>query len=82
MDGHGLQEPAERCQARPKAARAGYREDMLCASMAHASVDYHGTSVPVCRIHVATYARWADEAEANAQNQWAWFYDKDTPLGI
>ena len=82
MDKHGLHEPAERCQARPKAARAGYREDMLCGSTARSSVDYHGTRVAVCRMHVATYARWAEEAEANAESQWAWFYDKDTPLGI
>ena len=60
MDKHGLREPAERCQARPRAS----------------------SSVPVCRIHVATYTRWADEAETNAQNQWAWFYDTDPAHGI
>ena len=82
MGKHGLHEPAERCQARPKAARAGYREDMLCGSTARSWVDFRGTSVPVCQMHVATYARWADEAEANAESRWAWFYDTDPQHGI
>jgi hypothetical protein len=61
-----------RCQARPRAARPGYREDMLCASLASTVVRFYGVEVPVCRIHDAKYARWGAEAEAQAELQWAW----------
>jgi hypothetical protein len=61
-----------RCQARPRAARPAYREDMLCASLASTVVRFHGVEVPVCRIHDAKYARWGADAEAQAELQWAW----------
>jgi hypothetical protein len=65
-------ERATRCQARPRAARPGYREDMLCASLANTSVCFHDVDVPVCRMHEATYRRWADAAEGNATALWGW----------
>jgi hypothetical protein len=55
---------------------------MLCGTVASGSVDYHGRRVAVCQIHVATYERWAGEAEANAETQWEWFYGEEPPLGI
>jgi hypothetical protein len=61
-----------RCQARPRAARPGYREDMLCASTACTSVAFHERQVPVCRIHEAKYARWGGEAETHAAAEWGW----------
>ena len=61
-----------RCQARPRAARPAYREDMLCASSASTVVRFHGVEMPVCRIHDAKYARWGGDAEAQAVLQWAW----------
>jgi hypothetical protein len=61
-----------RCQARPRAARPAYREDMLCASLASTVVRFHGVEVPVCRIHDAKYARWGADAETQAELQWAW----------
>jgi hypothetical protein len=60
------------CQARPKAARVGYRADMLCASIANTTVRYRGVNVPVCRMHERMYARWADDAEQNAEAFWLW----------
>jgi hypothetical protein len=71
-DTHGVRAPVSRCQARPRAARPGYREDMLCASTANTVVLFHGIDVPVCRIHDAKYARWGAEAEAQAVLQWGW----------
>jgi hypothetical protein len=71
-DTHGVRAPVSRCQARPRAARPGYREDMLCASSANTVVLFHGVEVPVCRIHDAKYARWGEEAEAQAVLQWGW----------
>ena len=62
----------DRCQARPRAARPAYREDMLCASSASTVVPFHGLAVPVCRIHDAKYARWGDDAEVEAILQWGW----------
>jgi hypothetical protein len=66
--------PEERpqCQARPAAARRGFREDALCASLANTTVRFHGRDVPVCRMHEATYGRWGDEAEAKAEELWEW----------
>jgi hypothetical protein len=64
--------PSARCQARPRAARPEYREDMLCASIANTSVSFHGQDVPVCRMHEASYVRWADDAEPNAAVRWGW----------
>jgi hypothetical protein len=71
-----------RCQARPAAARPGYREDMLCASMAATNVDYRGTKVPACRMHLATYARWASDAEANAELKWSWSSAAKEPIEL
>jgi hypothetical protein len=47
----------ERCQARPAAARRGFREDVLCASMANTVVRFRGRDVPVCEIHARTFNR-------------------------
>ena len=63
---------AGRCQARPRAARPEYREDMLCASTAREEVAFHGLSVAVCRIHSSMYARWGDAAERQAMTIWGW----------
>jgi hypothetical protein len=63
---------ASRCQARPRAARPGYREDMLCASTACTVVVFHGREVAVCRIHEAKYQRWGPRAEEQAEAEWAW----------
>jgi hypothetical protein len=65
-------ERATRCQARPRAARPGYREDMLCASLANIAVCFHDVDVPVCRMHEATFHRWAGSAEGNAAALWGW----------
>jgi hypothetical protein len=64
--------PSSRCRARPKAARPGYRTDMLCASEANTLVVFQGSKVPVCRMHERMYARWGDRAEANARLLWGW----------
>jgi hypothetical protein len=45
---------------------------MLCASLANTSVGFHDVGVPVCRMHEATYRRWADAAEENATALWGW----------
>jgi hypothetical protein len=71
-DTHGVRTPVPRCQARPRAARPGYREDMLCASSANTVVLFHGVEMPVCRIHDAKYARWGADGEAQAVLQWGW----------
>jgi hypothetical protein len=63
---------AERCQARPAAARRGFREDVLCASNANTVVEFHGQLIGVCRMHEATYKRWGKDAEANAVEIWEW----------
>jgi hypothetical protein len=65
-------EEPERCQARPAAARRGFREDVLCASNANTYVEFRSGRVAVCRMHEATYARWGAEAEAKAAELWAW----------
>jgi hypothetical protein len=62
----------ERCQARPAAARRGFREDVLCASNANTKVPFRDGYVAVCRMHEATYARWGDDAEAKAAELWEW----------
>jgi hypothetical protein len=73
MDEHERVDAAPvRCQARPRAARPAYREDMLCASNASTTVLFRGVELPVCRMHAATYARWESEAEWNAAALWAW----------
>jgi hypothetical protein len=61
-----------RCQARPLSARRGYRDDLLCASIARSSVDFLGGAVPVCGIHLKSYVRWGVGAEAEATRLWAW----------
>jgi hypothetical protein len=61
-----------RCQARPRAARPDYREDMLCASAASAVVLFCGLSVAVCRIHETMYQRWGAAAEERAGTVWGW----------
>jgi hypothetical protein len=68
-----------RCQARPRAARPAYREDMLCASSASTVVSFHGIEMPVCGIHDAKYARWGAEAEAQAALQWVWTPPESRP---
>ncbi len=62
-----------RCQARPRAARADNREDMLCASTACTDVLFFGVSMPVCRVHESVYARWCETAEVRAIVAWGWF---------
>ena len=71
-DPESIIERGTRCQARPRAARPGYREDMLCASLANTTICFHDAEIPVCRMHEATYRRWADAAEANASALWGW----------
>jgi hypothetical protein len=66
-----------RCQARPVAARHGWREDKFCASRANTSVEFHGTTMPVCGIHEKAYARWGDDAEHNAERFWGWLFSAD-----
>jgi hypothetical protein len=68
-----------RCQARPAAARPGYREDMLCASRANTHVRHRGEDVPVCRMHAATYARWGEDAVRNADESWDWSVRRQPP---
>ena len=63
---------AGRCQARPRAARPEYREDMLCASGASEEVVFFGLPVGVCRIHESMYARWGGAAEHQAMTIWGW----------
>jgi hypothetical protein len=63
------------CQAVPSAARRGWREDALCASIAKTEVEFCDQLVPVCRMHEATYARWGDTAERNAIELWRWVCD-------
>jgi hypothetical protein len=67
-----VESPGSRCQARPAAARRGWREDPLCASHANTSVRFHGVDMPVCGIHAQTYLRWGSEAERNAVELWGW----------
>jgi hypothetical protein len=62
----------ERCQARPAAARRGFREDVLCASNANTHVSFRDGQVAVCRMHEATYGRWGGDAEAKAMELWEW----------
>jgi hypothetical protein len=66
------EEEVERCQARPAAARRGFREDVLCASNANTAVEFRDHLVAVCRMHEATYKRWGDQAEENAEELWEW----------
>ncbi len=35
-------------------------------------VSFHGEERPVCRMHQATYARWGDDAETQAEALWEW----------
>ena len=60
------------CQAIPSVARRGWREDVLCASLANTEVEFHGRQIAVCRMHEATYARWGEAAETNAAALWEW----------
>jgi hypothetical protein len=60
------------CLAIPGAARRGWREDVLCASLANTEVEFHGRRIAVCRMHEATYARWGEAAETNAAELWEW----------
>jgi hypothetical protein len=70
-----------RCQARPSAARPGYREDLLCSTVTSTTVEFAGTSVPVCRIHLAVYLRWGGAAEAMAAVRWGWVpHEAGAPL--
>jgi hypothetical protein len=71
-EGGAAEGSGARCQARPAAARHGWREDVLCASSANTSVSFHGVRVPVCRMHEAAFARWGLEAERKAAELWAW----------
>jgi hypothetical protein len=64
--------PPAQCLAIPGAARHGWREDALCASLAKTEVDFHGRTMPVCRMHEATYLRWGETAEQNAAELWDW----------
>jgi hypothetical protein len=61
-----------RCQARPLAGRRGFRDDPLCASITGSTVDFHGSAVPVCGIHLKLYLRWGATAESQANDLWAW----------
>jgi hypothetical protein len=65
-------DPPLRCQATPAAARRGFREDVLCASLANTTVPYQDGEMAVCRMHEATYTRWGENAEANASELWKW----------
>jgi hypothetical protein len=65
-------DPPLRCQATPAAARRGFREDVLCASLANTAVPYQDGEMAVCRMHEATYTRWGASAEANAVELWKW----------
>jgi hypothetical protein len=67
-----VESPGSRCQARPAAARHGWREDPLCASHANTSARFRGDDIPVCGIHARTYLRWGSEAERNAVELWGW----------
>jgi hypothetical protein len=71
-DAQVIRSSASRCQARPRAARAGYREDMLCASFASVVVMFHGVEKGVCRTHDASYGRWGADAHAFASLHWGW----------
>jgi hypothetical protein len=79
-EGEAVDGGRPRCQARPVAARRGFREDVLCASYANTLVAFRGANVPVCRIHEATYVRWDGQADVNASLQWAWGSSEGIPL--
>jgi hypothetical protein len=68
----GTEPQPARCLAIPGAARHGWREDALCASLAKTEVDFHGRKMPVCRMHEATYRRWGADAEEQAAQLWEW----------
>ena len=72
-----VESSAPRCQARPRAARVGYREDMLCGTATSMSVVFAGECVPVCRIHLAVYLRWGAIGEAEAAGHWGWVSEPD-----
>lgn len=72
VDTPSARDEPERCQARPAAARRGFREDVLCASNANTYVEFRSARVAVCRMHEATYARWGEEADARAAELWDW----------
>ena len=61
-----------RCQARPAAARRGFRDDPLCASVTRATVEFEGETVPLCGIHLKMYVRWGTDAAEQARQLWAW----------
>jgi hypothetical protein len=61
-----------RCQARPAAARRGFRDDLLCASLTSTTVGFEGVTVPLCGIHLKMYVRWGADAEQQARQLWAW----------
>jgi hypothetical protein len=65
-------ETAARCQAQPSAARPGYREDMLCASVANCVIRFEAVDVPVCTMHEATFSRWGASPTENARAGWGW----------
>jgi hypothetical protein len=70
--GEATAAPQKMCQARPKAARHGWREDSLCASSASTTVRFHGRDVPVCWMHRTMWERWGENAVANAERYWGW----------
>jgi hypothetical protein len=72
---------ADLCQARPRAARPGYRADMLCGTAAAMQVAFAGASVPLCRIHHLVFLRWGAIAEAEAASRWGWVHKSDLVIG-
>jgi hypothetical protein len=70
-----VDQPRERCQARPAVARHGWREDSLCASLASTTLRFRGRDMPVCGMHRAVYERWGANADANAASFWGWTRD-------
>jgi hypothetical protein len=67
-----IAEAALRCQARPKAARPGFRDDMLCANAGNSVVHFEALDVPVCKLHEATFTRWGLDADDLARTRWGW----------
>ena len=63
---------ARRCLARPAAARRGFRDDLLCASVTRTTVEFEGETVPLCGIHLKMYLRWGSDAAQQARELWAW----------
>lgn len=69
---HAPDDEDDRCQARPAAARRGFREDLLCASVTRTTVEFQGATVPLCGIHLEMYFSWGADAEQQAHQLWAW----------